>query len=339
VVPKDVAGVFARPFIIGHFLPAFFALGVAALLSTSAAAPEDLRNATSFGIQLLLIGAAALPVGLLLSNMQAHVIRTFSGEATEPQRVEDELSAERGFGWWSNGPVRRAVRKLFVVNPKRGLAWLHRSATANQRRKMEGWKEQLHKRSLDIPRGWAHLDQEFPNQPEQLLPTRLGNGIRAYQTYPHSRYGLDGTAIWPRIEMLLSAEERSVIADAKTEVAFFLNCAVCTLAVSIWVAVDTAVHRSCDPVWLGVDVVVTGACFWLLQLLAVTATFRVGPPVRAAVDLHRLELYDLLGARRPASADDEKRIASAINGLVNRGEPLPCGVRAVDPAAVPRKRF
>ena len=55
----------------------------------------------------------------------------------------------------------------------------------------------------------------------------MGNAIRAYQSYADSRYGLDGAAIWPRIEMLLSSEERSLIADARSEVAFFVNCAVC----------------------------------------------------------------------------------------------------------------
>ena len=63
---------------------------MAALLSTTPGLPHGLHG-QSLAIQLLIIGEAALPLGLLLSGLHAHVVRTFSGEATARRQVEKEL--------------------------------------------------------------------------------------------------------------------------------------------------------------------------------------------------------------------------------------------------------
>ena len=325
--PKDVAGVFSRLFIVGHFLPAFIALSVAALLSTDevliwlgllSESGED----RSFAIQLLTIGAAALPLGLLLSNMHAHVVRIFSGEATERQMAEDALglpSGHRGMGVLA-GPLKKRLKER------------QESRIAKQKEKHHLWEQELTRDSRpDLQ--WARFDEEFPADPDKVLPTRIGNAIRAYQSYAETRYGLNGAAVWPRIEMLLSAEERSLVADARAEVAFFLNCAVCTLLVGIWVAVEIVWPKDVSWWWLLADVAVVVVLFRVLRLLAVTATFRVGVPIRTAVDLHRLDLYDRLGVRRPTSQTEERHLAGAINALLVRGAPVPNEFRAAKPSA------
>src|SRR4051794_22878656 len=196
---------------MGHFLPAFFALAALALLSTSAGLPQGLEEASSFGIQLLIVGAAALPLGLLLSNMSAHITRMFSGEATERQQIEDRLQAPIT-GW------RRGPRLL-----TRALSWRQDRRITDQGNKRKRWADWVTASEGGVPEGRRNIDQEFPSAPVALLPTRLGNGMRAYTSHADSRYGLDGALVWPRIELLLTAEERALIADAKSEVAFFLN--------------------------------------------------------------------------------------------------------------------
>jgi hypothetical protein len=69
------------------------------------------------------------------------------------------------------------------------------------------------------------LDRYFPPRRERLLPTRLGNAIRAFEQHSNVRWGLDSVTIWPRIEALLSAEERERIVDSKVNFNLFLNAA------------------------------------------------------------------------------------------------------------------
>ena len=331
VSPKDVAGVFSRPFIVGHFLPAVVALSLLAWVNAALGLPPDLTG-KHIGTQLLVIGAAALPLGLLLSNVHAHVVRVFSGEAVERQIVEDRLSVPPGFRRGS-GPGRRWVlHRLAAKAAGRFKLWLARRQYAKikrQRRKWLYWHGQVAAHSSDAK--WERFDQEFPYECRRVLPTRLGNAMRAYETYADSRYGLDGAAVWPRIELLLSAEERSLIADARTEVSFALNCAVCLPLVAAWAA-GGVVFGSLDLWWLLVAVPGGVLAFSLGRLGAVTATFRAGEPIRAAVDLHRLELYDRLGIRRPSGPDDERALAAAVNRLLLRGSAPPGSAR---PAVAP----
>jgi len=331
VSPKDVAGVFSRPFIVGHFLPAFFTLAVGALLSTTSALPPGLVG-ESFAVQLLVIGVAALPFGLLLSNVHAHVVRTFSGEATERQVAEDHLSENGGFAWSSRRrwwlPQRWIGKAWDWVKAR--LAQLQCNGIASQQRKWDHWRARVDARSSPEVQ-WRRFDEEFPYDRGTVLPTRLGNAIRSYESYSNSRYGLDGAAVWPRIELLLSTEERALIADARTEVTFFLNCALGTILVALWVALEAVLPGLLSPWWLvlPLDALAATVAFMVFQLLAVTATFRAGAPIRAAVDLHRLELYDRLGVRRPIGPADERELAAAVNALLLRREPLAGPLRAV----------
>ena len=321
MAPKDVAGVFSRPFIVGHFLPAFFALGAGALLTTKSALPAGLSG-QSFGIQLLIIGAAALPLGLLLSNVHSHVVRTFSGEAVERRVIEDDLAAAdgdpagdgRALHGWVAGAWRAVTGRLLDRHRRR------------VKRQQESWSRA--KKSSWQPAHWERFDEEFPLEQADVLPTRLGNAIRAYESYADSRYGLAGATVWPRIELLLSGDERALIADARTEVSFFLNVAVCSLLVAAWVAIEAMFLPAGQLWWLVPDAVAAVLLFTVCRLGAVTATFRAGAPIRAAVDLHRLELYDRLGVRRPTGPVDERHVAAAVNALLVRRQALPEPVRA-----------
>jgi hypothetical protein len=44
--------------------------------------------------------------------------------------------------------------------------------------------------------------------------------------------------------------------------------------------------------------------------------------VRASIDLHRLEVYEKLGIRKPSSFSDERELGKAVGQLLLYGEPL-----------------
>lgn len=140
--------------------------------------------------------------------------------------------------------------------------------------------------------------------------------------------------------MLLSDEERAVISDARTDVAFFLNCALAVVVLATWILVDHVLaHRNMDSAmvlflelptwawWLPATVVTAIPLYRTSRHLAVTAVYRWGTPTRAAVDLHRLELYDRLGLRRPTTTDDERVLSLAVNSWLRSGEHPPDHLR------------
>jgi hypothetical protein len=74
--------------------------------------------------------------------------------------------------------------------------------------------------------------RKFPlnanGKPEALFPTRLGNTITAYESYPDSRYGIDPIFYWYRIWLGLDkdlkeeVENRSAVADSAVYSSFAL---------------------------------------------------------------------------------------------------------------------
>lgn len=50
----------------------------------------------------------------------------------------------------------------------------------------------------DTRRLWARtrIYREFPSNPDNFLPTRLGNALLAAESYSSERYGLDGVLFW-----------------------------------------------------------------------------------------------------------------------------------------------
>lgn len=76
--PSDVAGVFSRYFIVGFFLPAFFALAVLAFGLSSDALPNRFENYGDAG-KIAVVGGAAILLGLALLGLNYQVLRAFEG--------------------------------------------------------------------------------------------------------------------------------------------------------------------------------------------------------------------------------------------------------------------
>jgi hypothetical protein len=164
------------------------------------------------------------------------------------------------------------------------------------------------------------LDRHFPAA-EFVLPTRLGNAIRAFEMHAFTRWGLDGVAVWPRIEMLLSAEERELHTNAKIDFNVFLNAAAGSVGMGILLLVDLVLNRplSLEWWWLYVGPFATA---YMLYRQTIGAAVRWGSEVRASVDLHRLALYERLGVRAPRDFTDERALAGEINQLLLYGTRL-----------------
>jgi hypothetical protein len=61
---------------------------------------------------------------------------------------------------------------------------------------------------------------------EAVLPTRLGNILRAAEMYPYERYGMDGITLWSKLFKTLPKEFQEEIETAYDELLFLLNSVI-----------------------------------------------------------------------------------------------------------------
>jgi hypothetical protein len=293
----DVAGVFSRYFIVGFFLPAFFVLVGFSQTVSSAFLPAVYEDAGS-GAQIAILGGTALAMGLLLLGIHYFVLRFFEGYPLAEHR---SLPGVKQLHWCLLALQRRRYRRMLarcVGSPDDSVAF---------------------------DAEWE-LDRRFPRVRDRpgdvslLLPTSLGNAIRAFEQHSFLRWHLNAIAVWPHVEALLSEQETQLLSDTRGDVAFFINTSLLSLISVVLFACDAALDKG-SPSWL--VLLVPLALAWLVYRAAVGATIQWGEVVRASIDLHRLELYRKLGLRVPVDFHDERQIAWRLNATLLIASRLP----------------
>jgi hypothetical protein len=128
----------------------------------------------------------------------------------------------------------------------------------------------------------------------------------------------------------MSTDETAVHTDAKGDLAFFINGSFVALVAGCVLVANGLAHHPVEwyLVWLYVIPFTLSAAFYKA---AIGAAIRWGSAVRASMDIHRRELYEKLGLRKPDDFTDEReRIAPAVNGALLRAEAIPDNLAAAD---------
>ena len=157
----------------------------------------------------------------------------------------------------------------------------------------------------------------FPAREADVLPTRLGNTLRAAETYPGDRYGADAVFLWPRLYVILPADARTEIGNGRSSMDRMVLLASLAAAFPL-VSLGTSW-------WAG-----TGWKDWLIGALvslavavvayraAVAAAQVFGDLVRAAFDLYRRDLLKKLGFAPPRRPEDERELWTAVQQQLYR---------------------
>jgi hypothetical protein len=258
--------------------------------------PHGYRTATS-ATQVVIVGALAVFLALLLSGLEYPLLRLLEGYPFA--RLKNVRLLGRVYKWrlrhWQEefDSLTEALKKPAGPDRTRAVQRLHRS---------------------------------FPAKRESVLPTEFGNVVRSFETHPRNRYFIDGVTIWPRIQMLLSEQEKQQFEDATTDVMFFVNSQVLVVPTGSLLAVNAAAELPtfvsavvrCGVILLATAIV--GALAWRASI---GAARRWGSPVRAALDLHRLELYDRLGVKTRTTIEEDGEVGRAVSRLLLYAEPIP----------------
>jgi hypothetical protein len=145
--------------------------------------------------------------------------------------------------------------------------------------------------------------------PEDLLmPTALGNVLRAAELRPSRRYGLDAVVTWPRLWLLLPETSREEVSASRARLDGAGRGVLWLLATAAW-----------------------GGLVWWIAPVAIAAALAVhrggvlpaaqvyGDLVEATYDLHRTTLYDALRLPRPAGPASEPEAGRALTAYLWEG--------------------
>lgn len=182
------------------------------------------------------------------------------------------------------------------------------------------------------------LRQYYPDEGE-LLPTSLGNILRAAEHIAGRRYGFGTATIWPRLYPLVSEDLRNILDDQRNQldvavsfcvvfIIFTISSFVYYLAIvytasitdfpinfvlrnivlnqypfmNFYLTVNLAIKYS---LWLVIPLF-SALLAWLSHIGAISAALAYGKSIQTAFDFHRFDLLKGLHLPLPKNLQEEK---------------------------------
>lgn len=305
-VDSLLGGLGQRATYIGLLPAATLAALIAALLAAGAPSeapdPGLLYDRTSelSGVQSALIAGALVAVTVVLHPLQLPLVQVFEG-----------YRVPRPFAQWGRARQRRRRDKLGPKphNGKPSAAHHKDDDVAATKPAVATDLTVLTTESLVAT--W-HQGRRYPRA-ERVLPTTLGNAMRAGEERAGAPYGLDAVSAWPRLYPLLSEPVRAVTDDRRLQ----LDVAVRFCATFAAAAVVSAALLWSHGWWWSVPAGCMVMCA-VAHHAAVAAAVAYGDSLAAAFDLHHLDLFDALQLSRPSSLAEERQLAGTVTFLMTR---------------------
>lgn len=287
-----------KNFFVGYVLPVTAFLIVLRVLANdldfSSPILESVLQGTSDSpsealVETTIFALVAWLLGVLLLILNREIIRVFEG-----------------YGWWN------PLRLLSSLQKRRYITYQNRiNELGAKRDAYEASGENAPEEILDE---LAELEykfvEKFPRNVSWLLPTSLGNTIRAFETYSSVMYGFDSIPGWNRLLTVIPEEYIGFINEAKAYVDFWINVLTLSLAllpIHAFLAINQGQTRS-----LGFSFMLLPAAFIVIAAVAYNgakvAAVEWGDVVKAAIDVYLVELRAKLKFAAPGDAQAERAI-------------------------------
>jgi hypothetical protein len=295
---STISGQFAKNILIGTLFPVvLFVMAITAVVLPLA----DVTPHVAFGLifpwevdsTVAALTVFVLITTVLLFALNIPLIRLYEGYPWQNSWL----------GQWRTKDQRRRARLLQQVRERARLL-TRQTHEANVSNALPPDFSTLLNRS-------GQARSSFPVKETSILPTRLGNVIRAFEGYPMLKYGIDAIILWPRLAQKLPKEVQEALDDAKASFDFMLNCSVLS-AVSAVAEMTTGLirHHSSYSSYAGTWLLWTTfflALSYLFYLGAINRAASWGTEVKVAFDLYRFELLSALGYKIDVSGPKEER--------------------------------
>ena len=161
-----------------------------------------------------------------------------------------------------------------------------------------------------------------PPRDDLGMPTKLGDILRAAEYRPYSKYGLDAVICWYALWLLLPADVKTELVQARTALDNAARGWLWGALFLVWT----------PWTWWAIPVgVLIPALTYYVGILGAATLF--GELMVTAYDLHRFKLYDSLRLPRPTSpALEREQDGPRVTNLLWGGLDEP-GLNYVDPPA------
>jgi hypothetical protein len=160
------------------------------------------------------------------------------------------------------------------------------------------------------------ISDRYPEDPECVLPTPLGNVIAASEYYPYKLFRMDTVTLWPFLIPILTKQDYAqYVVRCKAVMDFLLNL---TLVLALFGAIMglTDWYYLGWSVGLAVRLALVTATGTLMFVLAIQGAAAWGATVRAGLVLFREELRDALHLRSPHDFGDERELWSDVSAFL-----------------------
>ncbi|MFM0557121.1 hypothetical protein P0D69_40110, partial [Paraburkholderia sediminicola] len=159
------------------------------------------------------------------------------------------------------------------------------------------------------------LSKYYPTEP-RLLPTALGNVLRAAEDLATGRYGLDSVVIWPRLYPFIGPGLGRLVDSARNQldisvrlIPTFVACAM----ISFWFLQHYGWWLLLPCGFLAVAA--------LSYRASVEAAAAFGVAMNTAIDLYRFDMLKGLHMPMPSNCSDERANNKAISSFLRQGVP------------------
>jgi hypothetical protein len=303
----DIAGAtresIGRYFSLISFIPsALLVTYVFALLSSGALhRPPNLGSVAHAVSHISLADAAVLTfvsvgLGLALHPLQFSFVQFFEG-------------------YWGTGPIAQRARSVRIWWHWRRLRALRIQSNYQNFRLTEPANDEDLRKRIDIvslSHEGKRLSAGQPVVIDQMMPTRLGNVLRYYESAAGAPYQLDAIGVMPYLARVAPPEDMAYVNDQRSN----LDLAVRMIVVSAIAFIISLALLWRYGLWLLVAIVPYVAAF-LSYRGAVVAAGAYGRAFSAIIALNRFALYERLHLPLPEDISEERENNVALGNVLN----------------------
>ncbi len=215
---------------------------------------------------------------------------------------------------WASRPIFRLLEGYF---PTPFGAWLSRKMVAHVHGQLDKKIARLSQLAMRQDKDHtpserqelialdAELTTHYPAK--NLLPTKIGNLLRAAESYPQERYGLDSIIVWGRLWILLPEETRQELQHAQQRLDYSVQLIGWSILFLIW------------GIWAWWTIPVALLAIFGSYHRAIYAVQIYAELIRAVFDLHRFKLYEAMHFHLPVDSNTETKSGEQLTQYIFRG--------------------
>lgn len=190
--------------------------------------------------------------------------------------------------------------------------------------KLQEWRRAYYQKvlaeiDLDTEYQKIYYGFPFPDEPEEVMPTRLGNILKNAELYPAQRYDIDAVVMWPRLYPLLPDAFARLLGSARGSLELMLVISSLSMLFAVVASAYLWVTGGSWQLFLACSL---GGFLvaYLAYLSALEAALSYGALLKSAFDLYKGDLLQKMGYQSPNSLQEERTLWTKLHELVYRGE-------------------